>query len=251
MRAKGGSKAVIGFCLSFLHTRSMTEEVIETNDASERKRGRLHGEAVARLRKMIQTGELQPGVRLREQAICTQFGVSRTPVREAFRTLAAERLVKLLPNRSVVVAELDDQDIEHLYEVVGSLEGLAAELACPRLTDAQIVEIATLHHQMVEFHQRGERAEYLKLNHLIHRRILEIAANPVLISTWEMLLPRVERARALANLNAERWLEAVYEHAKIFAALAARDGALLSRLIRQHFRNGLPSVPRRSPGDGP
>lgn len=207
------------------------------------RRGQLHGNAVSALRKMILTGELVPGERLREVVLCTQLGVSRTPVREAFRTLAAEGLVKLLPNRSVVVAELDDTEIAHLYDVFGALEGLAGELACKRIGDGEIAAIASLHHEMVGLHQSGERANYLAVNHTIHRRIVEASGNPVLISMWELLLPRVERARALANLRPERWMEAVYEHARIFAALAKRDGPLLSALIREHFTNGLaPSI---------
>jgi DNA-binding GntR family transcriptional regulator len=210
---------------------------------SRRRRGQLHGNAVEALRKMILTGELVPGERLREIVLCTQLGVSRTPVREAFRTLAAEGLVKLLPNRSVVVAELDDSEIANLYDVFGVLEGLAGELACKRITEEQVADIASLHHEMVDLHQQGHRAKYLEVNHTIHRMIVEAAGNPVLKSTWEMLLPRVERARALANLRPERWMEAVYEHAQIFAALAKRDGPLLSRLIRAHFTNGLgPSI---------
>lgn len=208
-----------------------------------RKRGQLHGNAVSTLRRKILTGELVPGERLREVVLCTELGVSRTPVREAFRTLAAEGLVKLLPNRSVVVAELDDSEIAHLYDVFGALEGLAGELACKRITEEQVAHIASLHHEMVDLHQQGQRAKYLEVNHRIHRLIVEAADNPVLTSTWEMLLPRVERARALANLRPERWMQAVYEHAQIFAALAKRDGSLLSRLIRAHFTNGLgPSI---------
>ncbi len=223
--------------------RPKTEKRRRAAPARSPRRGERHGNAVSTLRRMILTGELAPGERLREVALCTQLGVSRTPVREAFRTLAAEGLVMLLPNRSVVVAYLDDSEIADLYDVVGALEGLAGELACQRITEKQIAEIASLHHQMVDLHQRGERAEYLRTNHAIHRLIVEAAANPVLKSTWEGLLPRVERARALANLRPERWMEAVYEHARIFAALAKRDGPLLSKLIREHFSNGLePSV---------
>lgn len=212
------------------------------------RKGELHSNVVSILRKMILTGELAPGERLREVALCTRFGVSRTPVREAFRTLAADGLIKLLPNRSVIVAELDASEVADLFEVFGGLEGLAGELACARISDAQISEIAELQHKMVDFYQSRNRADYLAVNHLIHRRIVSAAGNPVLTSTWELLLPRVERARALPNLHEARWEEAVHEHSKIFATLARRDGPLLCRLLREHFSNGLAAI--NADGDG-
>jgi DNA-binding GntR family transcriptional regulator len=209
--------------------------------AAAPRRGEMHGEAVRRLRELIMSGVLPPGARLREVELSRELGFSRTPVREALRTLAAEGLVDLLPNRSVVVARLQAPDMEHLYQVFGALEGLAAELACNRITGDELAELGKLLSQMVDLHRKGDRAGYMTVNHQIHRRVVEIAGNTVLESQWRALLPRVERARALANLDAERWSAAVFEHSKMFAALAGRDGHLLSQLTREHFMNGLPS----------
>lgn len=220
------------------------DQIVEMADASggasPRRKGQLHTEAANKLREMILSGELPPGARLREVQLCDHLGVSRTPVREALRTLAAEGLVDLLPNRSVVVSGLHTPDVEHLFLVFGAIEGLAAELACQRITDGQITEIGKLLAEMVDHYARGERAEYMRLNQLIHRRTVEAADNPVLFSVWQSLLPRVERARALANLDSGRWTGALMEHSKMFTALAARDGELLSRLTREHFMNSLP-----------
>lgn len=214
---------------------------VEEGDGG-RRRGHLHQEAAAKLRSMILVGELPPGARLREVQLCEQLGVSRTPVREAFRTLAAEGLVDLLPNRSVVVAELHAPDIEHLFVVFATLEALAAELACRNVTDAQVAEMGRLLSQMVDYHEKGDRQAYLAVNQRIHRMTMEIAANPVLLSVWQPLAPRVERARALPNLDPKRWTAALFEHSKMFAALAGRDGPLLARLTREHFMNALPYV---------
>ena len=205
-----------------------------------RRKGRLHLEVARQLRSRVLSGELSPGTRLREVQLCSELGVSRTPLREAFRTLAAEGLIDLLPNRSVVVSELHAPDIEHLMVVFANLEGLAAELACKNITDAQVTEIGRLLSQMVDFYERGERIPYLETNFRIHRMTLEIAANPVLFNVWQSLVPRVERARALPNLDPKRWTAALFEHSKMFAALAARDAPLLARLTREHFLNGLP-----------
>ena len=95
---------------------------------------------------------------------------------------------------------------------------------------------------MVDLHQRGDRAEYMKVNQQIHRMVIDIAANPVLLSVWQSLAPRVERARTLPNLDRARWTAALFEHSKMFAALAARDGPLLRQLASEHFLNGLPTL---------
>ncbi|WP_375599105.1 GntR family transcriptional regulator [Devosia sp. Naph2] len=205
-----------------------------------RRKGQLHTEAAGRLRSMILSGELPPGSRMRELQLCEQLGVSRTPVREALRTLAAEGLVDLLPNRSVVVSQLHAPDLEHLFVVFGAVEGLAAELACQRITEAEIAEIGRLLAEMVDCHARKERAPYMRINQQIHQRTVEIAANPVLHSVWQSLVPRVERARALANLDTGRWTSALFEHTKMFTVLAARDGKQLAQLTREHFLNSLP-----------
>jgi len=209
---------------------------------SGRRKGHMHLEAARRLRAMIQFGDLPPGTRLREAQLCQQLGVSRTPLREALRTLAAEGLVNQLPNRSMVVAALDPNDVEHLYRVFGDLEGLAGELACTRVTEQEIAEMGRLLSRMVDLHERGDRAEYMKVNQRIHRMVIDIAANPVLLSVWQSLLPRVERARTLPNLDRARWTGALFEHSKMFAALAARDGPLLRRLSSEHFLNGIPTL---------
>lgn len=224
---------------------STIDEVPPAEEAeSRRRKGHLHIEAARSLRSMIQLGELPPGARLREVQLCEQLGVSRTPLREALRTLAAEGLVNQLPNRSMVVAPLDPVDIEHLYRVFGAVEGLAGELACANITEEQLGEMGRLLSRMVDLHEQGERAAYMQVNEQIHRMVIDIADNPVLFSVWQSLVPRVERARSLSNLDRSRWTGALFEHSKMFAALTARDGPLLRRLASEHFLNGLPTIRR-------
>lgn len=213
-----------------------------------RRKGRLHLEVVQQLRRRILASELPPGTRLREVQLCSELGVSRTPLREAFRTLAAEGLVDLLPNRSVVVSQLDAPDLEHLVVVFADIEALAGALACRNVTDAQIAEMGALYGRMVEHFERGERAPYLEINQKIHRMTVEIAANPVLTGVWQSLLPRMQRARAVPNLDRDHWSTALRQHSRMFAALAARDSELLSRLTREHFTAIIPYlVPAQPP----
>jgi len=230
---------------------SQTATDPKQDEAGERpaRKGKLHAEVTAELRKRIVSGELPPGERLREVHLCEELGVSRTPVREAFRTLAAEGLIDLLPNRSVVVSELRADDVADLFIVMGQLEALAGELACQRVTDEEINEIGDLLTQMVDEHARGDRANYLRLNQAIHQRTVEVARNAVLHSVWQSLVPRIERARAMPLLRPGRWSEALLEHTKMFAALAARDGERLAPLIREHFMNGLAVMDGRDQPD--
>ncbi|MEM7022121.1 MAG: GntR family transcriptional regulator [Pseudomonadota bacterium] len=218
-------------------------EIVSSGQAERSARkGKLHGEATRRLREGIVSGELPPGARLREVQICEELGVSRTPVREAFRTLAAEGLIELLPNRSVVVTELRAADVADLFVVCGHVESLAGDLACRNVAEEELREIGDLLTEMVDEHAKGNRASYLHLNQAIHRRTVEIAANPVLHSVWLSLVPRIQRARAMPLLSRERWSAALLEHTKMFAALTARDGGRLSALTREHFSNSLATI---------
>jgi DNA-binding GntR family transcriptional regulator len=204
------------------------------------RKGELHGNAVAALREMIVTGELAPGSRLKEVELGAALGVSRTPLREAIKVLASEGLVVLLQNRSALVSELDLAGCEALYEVVIVLEELAARLACSRISDQEVAEIARLHEAMVAHHERGELAAYFELNQQIHGGIVQASDNAVLIDTWSRLNHQVRRAKYLPNVvRRTRWPEAVREHEAMLAALKARDGERLASLVRPHFANGL------------
>jgi len=207
-----------------------------------RQKGQLFGSTAAMLRNMIITGVLAPGQRLRERELCEQLGVSRTPVREAIKTLVQEGLVRALPNRSAVVTAVDLEEVKSLIVVLATIESLAGELACKSVTDAQIADIAACHHQLLVHHMRNELPEYFRANKAIHRKIVEAAANPVLLWLWDLLALRVDRARYVSNLWPRRWPEAVKEHQQMLEALIVRDGPRLAALMRQHVENGLSVV---------
>lgn len=207
-----------------------------------RRKGRLHTNTVDALHRMIVIGELPPGQKLREQELCERLGVSRTPLREALRTLAAQGLVRLTQNRGAEVAPLTLADITALFDVVGTLEALAARLACKAMSDEAIAEIGVLHYRMMLHHVRDELQDYFALNQQIHRAIIESANNPVLLGVWDALAARVERAKYLPNLQPNRWKAAMHEHDAMLAALVARDGDTLGRLMEAHFRNGLVAI---------
>jgi DNA-binding GntR family transcriptional regulator len=197
----------------------------------------LHDGAVTRIRDMIVEGDLVPGSRIPEKRLCEEFGISRTPLREALKVLATEGLVLLLPNRGARVAEITAKDVEDMFQVMGALEGLSGELACRHITPAQLAEIRALHYEMLLHHARGELAPYFKLNQRIHEAIVACADNAVLGAMVAGLAGRIRRARYRANLSRERWDQAVREHEEILDALTRRDGERLGQLLRDHLRH--------------
>jgi len=202
-----------------------------------RSRADLHGELLEELRDLIVEGELPAGSRVAERVLCERFGVSRTPLREALKVLAAEGLIELLPNRGARIARLTAEDIAQTLKVIGTLEALAGELACERLTAEELAEIRALHLEMLAHHARRDRPAYFKANQAIHQAVVAASGNTVLALTYAGLSGRIRRARYAANLDLRRWDEAVAEHELILQALAARDGARLAKLLRTHLDN--------------
>jgi DNA-binding GntR family transcriptional regulator len=213
-----------------------------SQDVSPIARRPLHEEATDRLRDLIVQGRLAPGVRLNERLLTAQLGVSRTPLREAFKVLATEGLVELLPNRGAIVSEIDAVRLAETLAVMGALEALAGEFACVNASDGQVNEIRSLHHEMLANHARGDLAGYFKFNQAIHLKIVKYSGNTVLYNTYRQLNANVRRARYMANLSQERWDAAVREHGEILEALAARDVVRIKALLADHLAHKLSSV---------
>lgn len=203
----------------------------------------LHDELLDRLRDLIIDGDLAPGTKVPEKALCDQFGVSRTPLREALKVLASEGLVTLTPNRGAMVTELTLEDLEDAFPVMGALEALAGEMACAAITDKEIAEIRKLHDRMVRHYEAGAVAPYFKVNQEIHERILDAARNQTLATLYRGLAGRVRRARYLANMSSmDRWDAAIAEHEQIMIALETRDGPGLARILKRHLANKCEAV---------
>lgn len=206
------------------------------------ERPTLHDALVDRLRVMIIEAALAPGSKVNEQALCERFSVSRTPLREALRSLAVEGLVVITPRRGATIAPVTRADLEEAFPVVGALEALAGELACANVSDADIARAKELQAQLVSEHQAGDLHGYSTTNAAIHRLIVDAAANPTLKRLLRTVDGRVRRARYLANMSEIRWAAAVAEHEEILSALVARDGARLGAILRRHIANKLAAL---------
>lgn len=202
----------------------------------------LTDELVARVRDLIIAGELEPGAKVPEAELCTRFGVSRTPMREALKVLASEGLVVLALNRGASVAKITQQEIDELFPIIGALEALAGEAACGRITERQLANLERLHGDMIARFRDGDWLGYSKLNREIHEAIFEVSGNAALAALYQQLLVRIHAVRFVARKTAERWSQAIDDHEQMMVALRARDGAALARILRQHLVHKAGSV---------
>src|SRR5260370_1687677 len=179
-------------------------------------------EVVARLRRLLIEGELPPGRRIPEGELCASLSISRTPLREALKVLAAEGLVVLLPNRGSRAAKLTQKDVKELFEVCEALEATAGELACPRISEQQLLEIAALQAAMVEHYRARDLLSYYRYNRLIHESIVRAADNAVLTGLYESISARIRLARFITPMPPEHSALAVQEHEGILNQLPRR-----------------------------
>ncbi|MCM3565178.1 MAG: GntR family transcriptional regulator [Hydrogenophaga sp.] len=208
-----------------------------TTQAPSIPRTVLHEQVALRLRQMLVEGEIPPGAKLNERELCEVLHISRTPLREAIKMLAAEGLVELLPNRGSVAVALDEDDVRHTFEVMAGLEAMSGQLAAERITDAELAEIEALHFEMMAAYTRRDLSAYYRLNAAIHRAINAAARNPVLTATYTQVNARLQALRFRSNQDGEKWQRAVQEHEAMVAALKARDGAALARVLTQHLHH--------------
>ena len=214
-----------------------------TSTALAADRGReepsLHDETLSRLRDHIVEGNIPDGGRVPERQLCEMLGISRTPLREALKVLAAEGLVELLPNRGARVRQLSEHALAELFDVMGGLEALAGRLACEHITDAEIAEIERLHYEMYGYYLHRDMHGYFRINQLIHQKIVEASRNATLQGAYASFAGRIRRIRYSANFarKRERWGEAMREHETILEALRRRAGSELSDILFTHLRN--------------
>lgn len=202
----------------------------------------LHDEVLERLRDLIIEGRLAPGTRINEVQVGALLGVSRTPLREAIKTLAREGLVVNLPSRGAVVRRFSVSDVVQILEVLKAMEQLAARLVCAHADDAAIAHINELHRRMMGLYKRRKRLEYFKLNQAIHTAIVQASGNAALAETHQLLQARIRRVRYIGNEGPVKWAGAVAEHEEMIEALAERDGERLAAVMGKHLDQTLVRV---------
>ncbi|MBC7604120.1 MAG: GntR family transcriptional regulator [Ramlibacter sp.] len=209
----------------------MTAKVIAIPRAS------LHEHVAQRLRQMLVENTIAPGAKLNERELAEVLQVSRTPLREAIKMLAAEGLVELLPNRGAIAVSLTEADVLNTFEVMAGLESMSGALAADRITDAELDEIKAMHFEMMAAYTRKDLSNYYRLNAGIHNAINAAAKNPVLTITYNQVNARLQALRFRSNQDGEKWKHAMKEHETMIEALSARDAKAMRDVLLTHLQN--------------
>ena len=197
----------------------------------------LYEEVAELLRQRIFNRELAPGSWIDELKLADEYGISRTPLREALKVLATEGLVTMKVRRGAYVTEVSDSDLANVYHLLALLESDAAEVVATKATDAQIMELQSLHNELEKAVKNRER--FFEINEAFHMRLLEIANNRWRDQMVADLRKVMKLNRHNSLLKSGRIEESLLEHRAIMAALVTRDAVQTTQRMREHFKNGL------------
>jgi DNA-binding GntR family transcriptional regulator len=197
----------------------------------------LYEEVAELLRQRIFNRELEPGSWIDELRLAEEYGISRTPLREALKVLAAEGLVTMKVRRGAYVTEVSEQDLAEVYHLLSLLESDAAAVVAERATDAQLKELQKLHRELEAAAHSRDR--FFTLNERFHMRLLELAGNRWRNQMVADLRKVMKLNRHNSLLKSGRIEDSLAEHAAVMEALHKRDAQATRERMQEHFRNGL------------
>jgi len=197
----------------------------------------LYEEVAEQLRQRIFRRELEPGSWIDELKIAEEFGISRTPLREALKVLAAEGLVTMKVRRGAYVTEMSEKDLRDVYHLLSLLESDAAGVVAEHATEAQLKTLQDLHAELEA--AVADREKFFAINERFHMHLLEMADN-----RWRSQM--VADLRKVMKLNRHNSLfkqgrieDSLGEHRAILAAMVARDAKATAKAMQAHFAQGL------------
>ncbi len=201
----------------------------------------LYEEVAELLRQRIFARELEPGSWIDELKIAEEYGISRTPLREALKVLAAEGLITMKVRRGAYVTEVSESDLADVFHLLALLESDAAGVVAGRATEAELQSLQALHDELEAAARPGQpdRERFFEVNERFHKRLLEIAHNRWRDQMVADLRKMMKLNRHHSLLKSGRIEESLEEHRAIMAALNARNAQQAMARMQAHFRNGL------------
>jgi len=189
------------------------------------------------LRQAILRGELEPGERLMEIHLAESLGVSRTPIREAIRKLELEGLVVMIPRRGAVVASITEKDLKDVLEVRRTLEILAAEVACERITPERLKELEKAGKEFERLQDSEDVTELAAADARFHEIIYEATGNARLIGILNNLREQMYRYRLEYLKDKTNYEDLNQEHQKIFVSIQKGDREAVAAVVCEHIEN--------------
>jgi DNA-binding GntR family transcriptional regulator len=190
------------------------------------------------IRDAIISGTLKPGEKVAEPELAERFGISRTPIREAFRQLESEGYLTVVPRKGAVVVAFTQRDVEEFFAIKSILEGYAARKACEKLTTREIEKLQTINDKLAILARDGDVRHFFKVHNSFHDLFIRAADNEKLTELIANLVGRFQRLR-IASLSLPGRMDfSVREHQKIIDAFRNRDGEFAENLVRKNAEYG-------------
>ena len=198
----------------------------------------LYLEVAERLREAIFAHELAPGSWIDEQALAIQYGISRTPMREAIKVLAAEGLITMKMRRGAYVTEVSKSDLNQIFTVLALLEGQACRETAQKATDRQLETLDSIHLKLERAAADRDVELFFDINQTFHDKILEICGNPWMTGVVADLRKVLKLQRRDSLTKRGRLESSLQEHRKLLSALLAKDPALSEQCMKEHLLQG-------------
>lgn len=216
----------------------------------------LREKILENIRDSIVSGALKAGSRVSEPELAERYGISRTPIREAFRQLESEGYLKVIPRRGAVVSEYSPKDVEEFYAIKSIMEGYAARRACQNLSAKDIERLQANNNKLAELARIGDFKHFFKVHNDFHEMFIKAADNEKLQELIAGLVTKFQRLRFTSLSLPGRMAIAVQEHEKIIEAFRKKDADLAETLVRKNAEYGgrvlmdglIPSLKQLSPG---
>ncbi len=206
--------------------RNTAKRKMAANHFAERQK------IVEDLKARIASGVFKPGQRLVEIPLSSVLGVPRSKIREALKTLEQDGFVRIIPNVGARVAEFSQRDIEHFYDLMSVLEGLAVRVITPFLTDEQLKRIETLVHRVESAHRP---TQFFELNNEFHSFLIMLSENDHLIRLAENFMFRIRCLNLQCLFSPGQMTASIKEHREIFKAMKERKAVKAEQLMRNHL----------------
>lgn len=205
---------------------------------SMEKHQTLREKILENIRDSIVSGTMKGGSRVSEPELAERYGISRTPIREAFRQLETEGYLTVIPRKGAVVSEFSPKDIDEFYAIKSIMEGYAARRACERLSAKDLDRLQAINNKLAELARIGDIKHFFKIHNDFHELFIKAADNEKLHELIAGLVTKFQRLRFASLSLPGRMLISVQEHEKIIDAFKNKDADLAETLVRKNAEYG-------------